>query len=176
MHVVPYPAIPFEAAQIASGQDGVMHRHQFLTVTNTHNLVFVLSLSYNERSVTKVCYLASKSSPNTNATACFRSILMVDCLVCGWDMYEDNRFGAIRRTRRLWTFLFVGTTLHSSCSSPSAIRDLELVSKVIHYDWVLGLLTIWVFALILSLTADYINGYTGLQLILRDDNAIWCVY
>ena len=70
---------------------------------------------------------------------------MADCLVCGWDMYEDNRFGAIRRTRRLRTFLFMGTTLPSGCSSPSTIQDLELVSKGIHYDWVLGLFTIWVF-------------------------------
>ena len=106
----------------------------------------MLSLSYNERGVTEVCYLASKSSPNASAAACFRSILIADCLVCGWDMYGDKRFGAIRHTRHLRTFLFMGTTLPSGCSSPSAIRDLELVSKGIHYDWVHGLLTIWVFA------------------------------
>ena len=68
-----------------------MHRHLFLTIANTYNLVFVLSLSYNEMSVSEVCYLASKSSLNTSAAACFKSILMADCLVCGWDMYGDNR-------------------------------------------------------------------------------------
>ena len=89
----------------------------------------------------EVCYLASKSPPKTNATTSFRSILMVDCLVCGWDMNGDKRFGAIRRTRCLRTLLFVGAiikslngiTSPSGFSSPSAIWDLAIFSIEVYY-------------------------------------------
>ena len=66
---------------------------------------------------------------------------MADCIVCGWDMNGDKRFGAIRHTRRLRTLLFVrasikslnGITSPSGCSSPSTIRDLTIVSLEVYY-------------------------------------------
>ena len=91
--------------------------------------------------MSKASYLPSKSPAKTNAIASFRFILVENCLVSGWDMNEDKRFGAIWRTRHLHTLLFLGgiiktlndITSSSFSFSPYVIRDLTIVNWEVYY-------------------------------------------